>query len=477
MSNSTARAQPRVIPYAPYAVYLVLLLGFALRAAFVVQGQDLPVKYDELAYVQRGHTLLANPLAYDDLVRPPVYPAFLALSFRLFGDSRFVTGIVQALVSTLLIAVLYTLARRLVGRRDAALVAALFAALYLELITLSRIFLSETLFAFLSALGITLVVRAWRGRGERDGGRAERSGEERYGERGERYGERRERYGERSLQWVAAGVALALAGLTREIMGYFALVVLPLWMILADIPNGKRAVGSVLAVGLGLGLVFVPWVARNWALEGRFVLSNTRGEQDLLRDNWRVEIQADPAARRLGKAGEQARLLIRQHPPQERTRAILAKIVDVLRRYPLEWLRDKFTRLELFWRPFGIEARVLRFETLGAPLRDVVRGGLGYSAVLVLLLGAAGFFIARDDAPKLLILLYILYSLVVFVLTHYFGRFRLPLLVFVMPYAALTVVQGASWLRAPSLRPFAEHLARTLAAGVVLVLFGILSFG
>lgn len=436
-------------------IYLVLWLGFALRVAFVLQGADLPIKYDEVAYVSLARQLVSNPLAYYDLVRPPVYPAFLAFSFQLFGDSRLATGIFQSLVSTLLIAVTYTLTRVLFARRGVALLAALLTALYLELVTLARIFLSETLFVFLSALGVLLVLRAWRAGQANSAGRA----------------------GGRWWEMAVGGSALALAGLTREVMGYFALLLLPLWLVLADSGHGKRAAANVAALALGLGLVFVPWVARNWTLEGRFVLSNTRGEHDVLRDNWRVQIKADPAERKLGKAGKRAAAFLRQLPPSERTRAIAGKVIQILQTYPVQWVQFKFTQLRPFWRPFAVEARVLRFETLDDTLRGYVRSGLGTSAVALLLLGVVGFFVARDDAPKLLILLYLFYSLAIFVITHYFGRFRLPLLVFIIPYAALALAQGAAWLRAPSLRPLQEHPLRAASAGVVLALFALLSLG
>jgi hypothetical protein len=81
------------------------------------------------------------------------------------------------------------------------------------------------------------------------------------------------------------------------------------------------------------------------------------------------------------------------------------------------------------------------------------------------------------DAPKLLLLLYLFYSVAIFLMTHYFGRFRVPLVVLFLPYAALALVEIVGWLRAPSLQGWKRHRARVLVAGCLLVLTVVLAFG
>lgn len=428
-----------------YGIVLILLLGLALRAAMVLQGQALPIRWDEMAYDDRAHHILNNLAGYDDVLRVPVYPFFLAFVYRVMGEARFVVGMVQALISTFMIAALYTLTRLMFGRKDMALLAALCAALYLEFLTLARILMSETLFMALSIVGVTVLLYAWK-KGT-------------------------------TWQFIPAGMLLALAALTRELLSYFAVLVLPLWLAIASPKAAGERARDVGALALGLLVVFAPWVARNWSIEERFILATTHSETDLLRDNWRIELRAQnlPLRTSEGTMKWRVRHALEQVTGNQRSLFVLTRAAQTIWNYPIPWMMDKFTRLRNLWRPFALEARVVRLENVAQPWRNWLQGIVSYSAVALLLLGTLGMITARDDAPKLLIALYILYSLVIFLMTHYLPRFRLPLLIFLIPYAAFAVVRVAGWLRAPSARIFAKHPVRAFAAALVLGVFIVLA--
>ncbi len=428
-----------------YSILLVLLLGFGLRVALVVQGQPLQIKWDEKAYVRRAERIIENPFQYRDLLRAPVYPAFLAGVSHIAGSSRFSAGILQALLSTFLIAAIFTLSRVLFARRDVALLAALFTALYLEFITLARLFMSETLFITLSVFGVTILFHALKR--------------------------------ERAWEFLAAGVVLALAAQTRELLSYFAVLVLPVWLAFVSLKQPRPMLLHVAALVLGLSIVFVPWVTRNWNLEGRLILSTTHSEIDLLRDNWRIELAAQGAPLTDAEGAEMKSRVRRElaaQPRSERSMFVLRRAFEAMFNYPREWIQDKFSRLEAFWLPFALQARVVRLENIEPAWRDVLQGVVSYSAVALLLLGTFGMLLARDDAPKLLIALYILYSLVIFLMTHYLPRFRLPLLIFLIPYAAFAMFKLGEWLRAPNAHIFLKYPARTFACVILLGLFAIL---
>lgn len=441
-----------------FFLILILLLAFALRVALVIQGKDLPIKWDERAYARRGHELFQNVSAYDDVIRPPVYPFFLAIVFNLIGSTRFIVGIAQALVSTFLVATIFTLARILFARREIALLAALIAALYLEFITLARILMTETLFMTLSVLGMTILFHAWKTHSSRASSR------------------------QHAWEFFPAGIVLALAALTRELLSYFVVLVLPVWLLLVSYKTPRGLALNFAALAFGLALVLAPWVIRNYALEERFILSTTHSEIDLLRDNWRVELVAQglPLKNRDGTMAQRVRKALRNVPPDQRSAFVLTRAAETMWLFPRAWIGDKFSRLKSFWRPFALEARVVRLEDIPKVWRNLLQQVVSYSAVILLLLGTLGIIVARDDAPKLLIALYILYSLVIFLMTHYLPRFRLPLLVLLIPYAAFALVQIFEWLRAPHKRAwlaqkFARHRVRALAASLVLGLFLVLT--
>jgi hypothetical protein len=198
-----------------------------------------------------------------------------------------------------------------------------------------------------------------------------------------------------------------------------------------------------------------------------------------LRDNWRIELAAQnlPLNDTDGASiKRRVRRVLAQVPTNERSMFVLRRAVEAMVNFPREWIQDKFSRLRSFWRPFALEARVVRLENIEPAWRAWLQGIVSYSAVALLMLGAFGIVIARDDAPKLLIALYILYSLAIFLMTHYLPRFRLPLLILLIPYAAFALTQIAAWLRAPSVLPLTKHPARAFAAIVLLGLFGVLVY-
>lgn len=431
-----------------YGIYFILLLGLGLRVFMVTSSQAMPILWDEIAYVHRAQQLITKPLStYHDLMRAPVYPFFLAGAFQAVGSARFNVGILQALVSTFLIAVIFTLSQLLFARRAVSLLAALFTALYLEYITLARLFMSETLFIVLSVFGVTILFHALKTK--------------------------------RAWEFICAGIVLALAAQTRELLSYFAVLVLPAWLAFVLLKQPRQMLLNVGALILGLSIVFVPWVARNWTLEQRLILSTTHSEQDLLRDNWRIELAAQGKSLKDAE-GNSIKIRVRrelaQVPTSERSLYVLRRALETPLHYPLEWTMDKFHRLRAFWRPFALEARVVRLENVSPAERAWLQGVVSYSAVVLLLLGAFGLLVARNDAPKLLIALYILYSFAIFLMTHYLPRFRLPLLIFLIPYAALGCEQIFVWLRAPNARFVTQHPTRVGAAVVLLGLFAYLVY-
>src|SRR5204863_9138494 len=94
----------------------------------------------------------------------------------------------------------------------------------------------------------------------------------------------------RVLSIAGAGFLLALAALTREIAFYFALVVVPVWLVVSANGIQRRTVIQIGALWLGMSLLLVPWVARNWNVEHRFVAISTSGEFNLIKDNLKTRV-------------------------------------------------------------------------------------------------------------------------------------------------------------------------------------------
>lgn len=107
----------------------LLLLGLALRVGFVLSQQPGFYFEDSLDYDLAARSLLEtghfNPRYY----RFPLYPVFLAGSYRLFGTDLTAVRVIQAIIGTAMCAFVWLTGRRLFGAR-AGLLALAGAALF-----------------------------------------------------------------------------------------------------------------------------------------------------------------------------------------------------------------------------------------------------------------------------------------------------------------------------------------------------------
>ena len=235
------------------ALALVLLAGLLVRAAYLAENRRNP----DFAYpaVDAGyHDYWARALAtgdwtlhgrreYDPKIpespyfRPPGYPYFLALVYRLGGPSYFVPRIVQHGLGLLNVLLLYALARRWIGRAAAVAAAALMAGYWIQ-IYFEEEFLEPVLVVFLG-LAMLLALASILAK-------------------------------PRKGLALLAGLLLAISALARP----NALVFAPFAALWLAWISGWRRRGWVLATLFGVGGVggLLPTAVRNWTVGGDRVL-------------------------------------------------------------------------------------------------------------------------------------------------------------------------------------------------------------
>src|SRR5439155_21586282 len=177
-------------------------------------------------YVDRFPLLFLHPTAY----RPPLYPAFLAVVYWALGPSVGLARLVNAVVGSVVVGLVFVLVRRQLSPR-AGLWAALAVALSPNIVANDTFVLTEPL----SLLLLVLVISSLLG-----------------------------------SRWIAAGVLTGLLVLTRASAQYLA-VVLAIWLFVRV--GWRRALGYVSIVGL----VVAPWVIRNQQRLGSFVFVTSNG--------------------------------------------------------------------------------------------------------------------------------------------------------------------------------------------------------
>ncbi len=251
---------------------LALLAGLALRLLLWGRVPRLGLISDEGEYLAaadwlahgRGFAWYAGYF----WTRAPLYPLFVAAHLRLFANSVAPIYATQAALSLLNVALVYLLARRLVGtppHREALAPAgaALLMALYFPFALYSQVLLSETLFITL-LLGAFAALAEWAARGRR--------------------------------AWlIGAGALFGLATLARSLTLPF-IPIAALWLF-AQKPNAERQepahpIARLSIAGLrpypalifllAAALTIAPWTLYNSRLYGGLVLIDTSGAFNIL---------------------------------------------------------------------------------------------------------------------------------------------------------------------------------------------------
>ncbi|NOK59343.1 MAG: hypothetical protein GFH27_549283n197 [Chloroflexi bacterium AL-W] len=243
---------------------LVLLVGLVIR---VLLWDSLPRTgfiSDEGEYLSAAHWLAQGRgftwyLGYL-WTRAPVYPLFIAVHLRIFGDTLTPIYATQTLLSLINVALVYYLARQLSQQRAVPTIAALLMACYLPFATYPQILLSETLYITLLLSGFLALAFAQKDETNHTSGT---------------------RYDWRFL--IIAGGIFGLATLTRSL----TLLFLPLvaaWLCWPHKTTWRTwsFLRPALAFLISAVCIITPWTLYNSRVYGGLVLVDTTGAFNLL---------------------------------------------------------------------------------------------------------------------------------------------------------------------------------------------------
>ncbi len=252
--------------------------------------------------------------------RAPFYPHVLALTYAISRGSYLFPRIVQFLLGAGTSVIAFVLARRFLGL-IAGIIAGLLCAVYPVLVYFDGELLTESLFTFLTMLGILLVDSAGRGR--------------------------------KLHLWFGGGLVLGLALITRPTIGLF----LPLAIVGAVMVSRRRlAVTAVLLAGMLVPVV--PVALHNYAASGEFIPLVWQGGLNFYLGN-------NPAADGWSATGPEIRkdwwggykdmvaiprAVMGREPDFGEVSAFWSqKGWEFIRTQPSQWLRLMLKKIALFW--------------------------------------------------------------------------------------------------------------------------------
>ena len=436
-------------------VGLVVLLALCIRGIFVFQLVDSPLFHglaaDSAPYEQLANRLLAGDALYEGFVyQNPLYPLFLAALQGLFGAGALAVLVVQATLDALGCALLYLIGRSTFGHRVGLIAAALMAS-YGILIFFTGLLLATSLVVFLLLAAVATLLSALAR--------------------------------PRPSRFLLAGALFGLASLGRP-NAVVLLGLLPIWFAVSARPalGDRRCLAGFGLLLLGAALVTAPIGLRNHAITGRWSpFPITGGLAFYIANN------PDATGRLMSPPGVSAAPLEQLHSSialaQERTGRDLtpsetsdywrAEGLAYLREQPISslWLYAKKARL--FWSaeetPLNVHYEANRELTRISRLPWL---GFGLAAPFGLL--GIGLALRRGDSPLLLVLIvggYFAASLP-FVIS---ARYRLPVVPFLLLYAAYAGVQMVELARDARKRRAASGLLA--AASALAMLLAVVNLG
>ena len=276
---------PRTFPLRIFLIALIVRLVPVVVMRDIGIGLDDMYQYDMLArsiasgngYRWYAETDLPTVLPYLKLdlasvnydprgvltsFRPPLYPAFLAVVYLIFGAGAhrfYFARIIQAILGAFLAPMTFSLSLKLFQNRDsAARISAWIITLYPMLVVYPLSLATENLFFLLFLSSIISLLKA------KESLKFTNMRQGSFGVFFDKYG-----------WFILSGLLLGLTCLTRSVAQVFALLAIAwVWLFLKE--RGKAVI-----VLLTTGLVVVPWIVRNSILYKSFTGIETALGYDL----------------------------------------------------------------------------------------------------------------------------------------------------------------------------------------------------
>jgi len=222
-----------------HALIWILFAAFIIRFAFILVLQPNGYYFsDTRHYDTAAQSILAGEGFGEKYNRSPLYPVFMAGVYALFGHSFTAMRTVEALLSVLLILLVFQIAKRVFGD-TAAWLSAILAAAFPHFILLTGILYSTNLFTVLLALSIYSLILA----------------------------------DEKTSYLLLAGSSAfaALAALTFPAF-FFILPFWLLWILFRKNTTPLQNISTALFFSMVFIAALTPWTVRNYYKYNRFTL-------------------------------------------------------------------------------------------------------------------------------------------------------------------------------------------------------------
>lgn len=423
----------------------IFIFAFAIRFVYLTQMTSSPLfdtpTMDAEYHDQWAQTLLkGEDFTEGVFFRAPLYPYFLAVSYRILGHNYFLVRLLQFLIGSFCCVLIYMLGKKLFNQRAAA-IAAILASLNGVAIYFEGELLIPVLLVFLDML--LLLVLFWAS---------------------EKPSYRR---------WVLCGALLGLSALARPNILLVGVAFL-LWIILHFRGKAEAKSRSLVYAGyfaLGAILVISPVTLRNFLKGGDFVLIASQGGMNFYIGN---NPQSDGASAVLPGARttwwgsyQDAKNMAeetsnRSLKPSEVSRFWYVQGLKFMAKEPVNFLKLVAKKFLLFWNGNELSNnRDFYFFARSAPLLKLLiwRFLIYFPFGLIAPLALVGIVLSHREKKDVLILELFLFvymlSVILFFVT---ARYRVPVIPVLVLFSAYALDRLAHMMKQRGIVEFGKYL-------------------
>jgi 4-amino-4-deoxy-L-arabinose transferase-like glycosyltransferase len=429
-------AQKQVIDRSSvWSLTIIAILVVLVRAIlFPLDTTQTDITFDIDRWVETARNIVAgkgyslSTFRFSDEPRPtamrgPTVVYFFAAVLWLFGDNQWSILIAQWLLDAATAVVLFFIAMEIFRDRRVALIASLLFAFYLPGLIFTFRGWSEPLFTLVLAAFTLCFLRALR----------------------------------RPSAWrfATSGALLGVATLARPSMQFFPLLLLPvLWWAL----NGqwRQVISAFTLACLSFAAVLSPWAMRNYIVFNAFIPASSYSGVPLYESNFALG-EADYLRQRSSEDGTASirNLLEARFGPVpnatdlgsyaklkglnelEVNKIASREVVKLVREYPDRYALLSIVRFFRVW----FHHRFVNFVILGEPLPKAWLIA-AFNGFLLALAGAAVIWFRGPWVwPAVFLVVLIAYSSAIYAATNAVGRYSVPMMPYVMVFAAYTIIQ------------------------------------
>jgi len=411
-----------------YFLLGIFVFSFVLRLVYLSQISSNP--YFTLPTMDAlYHDLWAQSIAQGNWIgdqvffRAPFYPYFLGILYKLFGHNYFIPRLIQHLIGSLSVILIYFLARKLFNRK-VAILSAILSSIYGVLIYYEDELLLDFLLVFFGVLLVLLLYRA-----------EEKS---------------------KSSGFFIAGLVASLFAITRPNILIFTPFVL-VWILLLLKVSLKRKIVFSLFFLIGLFGLILPVTVRNYLVGKDFVLISSQGGINFYIGN---NPQADGTSAFLPPYGDDWEYQDAVYEVQKNTNKLprpsevsdyyLKKGVDFILHSPQKFLSLFIKKTYLFWNSFEISNNqdIYFFRRYSALIRILPVGFW-----IIGPLSLVGILLSLKSWRKYFLVLTFVFSYSFSVLLFFVNsRFRLPVLPFLIVFSSFALIQLFEYARRGSFK-------------------------